>query len=131
MRAVREAFTNFLRPLCLAGSQAIGAMPVPTGTRIPLQIVALITLGGIKPQFTVATVRDVIKSGILLITQSTGPEVTPFPQNVIDGCFNCAIMNIMLKNATINLNKPEALSSAFKFHRNFSSNSFYSYDLPR
>ncbi len=131
MRAIREAFTNLFRPLRLAGSEAIGAMPIPTGTRIPLQVVALIAFGGIKPQFTVAAVGDVIKSGILLITQTTGPEVTPFPQNVIDGCFDCAIMNIMLKKATINLNKPGALSSAFKFQRNFSSNSIYSYDLPR
>ena len=33
-------------------------------------------------------------------------------------------MNIIIKNATINLNKHGALSAAFKFHRNFSSNDY-------
>ena len=77
MRAIRESLAHVLRPLRLAGTQATRAMTVAARTGIPIQITARLALHRVKPEFAMPAMTDIIKGGILLVTQSSRPEITP------------------------------------------------------
>ena len=62
MGAVGKAFADLFRPLRLTRTEAVRAMTVTAGTRIPFGVMALAALGTVESQFAVTTVGHEIES---------------------------------------------------------------------
>ena len=93
MRAVRQASAGFFRPFGLAWPQAHRAMAVSTGTGIPFAVLALAACRLVVTKFPVAAVRNQVERRILLFPESSGPQIAPFTQYIIDGRFDADILN--------------------------------------
>ena len=93
MRAIGQAPADLFRPLGLPRAQAHRAMPVPAGTGIPFVVEASSARRLVVAQFPVAAMRDEVERRILLFPESSGPQIAPFAQNVIDGRLDGDIVN--------------------------------------
>ena len=88
MRAIRQTIAHLLRPFRLAGTEAIGAMPIATGAGIPFGVMAGLALGLIVTERPNPTLCQQVESGVFLLLQSSRPEVAPLTQNIVDGCLD-------------------------------------------
>jgi hypothetical protein len=68
-------------------------MAISAGTRIPFVVKASSARRLVVAQFPVAAVRDEVERRILLFPESSGPQIAPFAQNIIDGRFDGDTMN--------------------------------------
>lgn len=88
MRTIRQSPANLLRPLRLPRPEAVRAVTVPTRTGIPFPVPAVAAAGLVVSQSPLPAAGDQVEGGILLITQSPGPEIAPLAQNIVDGRFD-------------------------------------------
>lgn len=88
MRAIWQAIADLFGPLRLPRSEAIGTVAVATGTGEPFDMATILTTGAVVSQGAFATERHQIEGGILVLAQTSRPEVAPLAQNAIDGRFD-------------------------------------------
>ena len=88
MRAIRQTIAHLLRPLRLAGTKAIGAMAVATGTGIPFRVIAGLALCFVVTERPNPALGQQVEFGVLFLLQTSWPEVAPLTQNIVDGCLD-------------------------------------------
>ena len=95
MRTIRQPPANLVRPLRLARSEAVRTVAVAARTGIPLLMAAVLATRMIVTQRPLAAEGHQVERRILLLAQSSGPEVAPLAQNTVDGRFDAAYLNSM------------------------------------
>ena len=119
MGTVRQPLADLLRPFRLPRSKAVRTVPVAARTGIPLLMPAVLATRMIVAQRTLAAEGHQVERRILLLAQSSGPEVAPLAQNTVDGRFDAAYLNSMSAVAQV-FRYP--LNFINCFNRRFSSN---------
>ena len=78
MRTVRQPLADLLRPFRLPRPQTVRAVAVATGAGIPFPVLTAAAFGLVVSQGAFAAMGHEIECRILLLAQSSGPEVAPF-----------------------------------------------------
>ena len=68
-------------------------MAITTGTGIPFRVIAGLAFGFVIAEITHAAMGQKVELRILLLAQSSGPEVAPLAKNTVDGRFDDVYMN--------------------------------------
>src|SRR5690606_24464219 len=103
VRTVRKPLANLLRPLRLARPQAVRTVPAAAGACIPFRVWANAAFRLVVSNAAFTAVRHHIDRRILLLAQSSGPQIAPLPQNLIDRRLDrCLCEHISFHYATSN-----------------------------
>jgi hypothetical protein len=77
MRAIRQTLTDLLCPLRLSRSKAVRAVAVAAGAGIPFRVLATLAASVVISKLPLAAESHEVEGRILLLAQTTRPEVAP------------------------------------------------------
>lgn len=93
MRAIGQAFAELLGPFGLAWSEAVRAMAIAAGAGVPILVVAVLAADLVEAERALAALGEQVERGILLLVETTGPEVAPLEEDVVDSRVDAGYLN--------------------------------------